>query len=191
MHNSLKDGLVLYHGSYCEVVTPLLEKCAKFKDFGRGFYLTSSKEQAENFLKTSIGKAQISGLIDENQNFGFVSKFEVQLLKCLEIYEFDSADTEWLHCIAAHRRKRCFPEVLEKYKRYDVIAGKIADDQTNTTLAAYISGALGDLGDLETDNYCIKRLLPDKLKDQFCFKTENAIECLKFIGSEKIWLKKD
>ena len=50
----LKDGFVLYHGSYCEVKEPELDKCAKRKDFGQGFYLTSSKEQAESFLRTSL-----------------------------------------------------------------------------------------------------------------------------------------
>ena len=28
------DGLILYHGSYCEVKKPLLERCARRKDFG-------------------------------------------------------------------------------------------------------------------------------------------------------------
>ena len=54
----LKDGLVLYHGSYCEVKDPDLAKCAKRKDFGQEFYLTTSKEQAESFLRTSIAKNQ-------------------------------------------------------------------------------------------------------------------------------------
>ena len=45
----LKDGFVLYHGSYCEVKEPDLAKCAKRKDFGQGFYLTTSKEQAEKY----------------------------------------------------------------------------------------------------------------------------------------------
>lgn len=44
----LYDGMSLYHGSYCEVRMPDLAKCAKGKDFGRRFYLTSSKEQDVN-----------------------------------------------------------------------------------------------------------------------------------------------
>ena len=43
---NLEDGMILYHGSYCVVKNPDLEKCAMYKDFGRGFYLTTSKEQA-------------------------------------------------------------------------------------------------------------------------------------------------
>ncbi len=30
----LSDGLILYHGSYCEVNQPMLEKYSKRKDFG-------------------------------------------------------------------------------------------------------------------------------------------------------------
>ena len=41
----VKDGLILYHGSYCEVKEPDLAKCAKRKDFGRGFYLTTQLNQ--------------------------------------------------------------------------------------------------------------------------------------------------
>lgn len=73
--------------------------------------------------------------------------------------------------------------------KYDIIAGKIADDATNATLTAYLAGAFGTAGDKETDDFCIKQLSPNKLKDQYCFKTEAAIACLKFVESEKIWLK--
>jgi len=33
----LEDGLILYHGSYCEVKEPDLNKCAKRKDLVRAF----------------------------------------------------------------------------------------------------------------------------------------------------------
>ena len=72
----LKDGFVLYHGSYCEVKEPNLAKCAKRKDFGQGFYLTTSKELAESFLRTSIAKAIATGTIEEGQKFGYISTFE-------------------------------------------------------------------------------------------------------------------
>lgn len=52
----LEAGIVLYHGSYCSVENPNLEKCALYKDFGRGFYLTTSKEQAKSFSKISVAR---------------------------------------------------------------------------------------------------------------------------------------
>ena len=54
---------------------------------------------------------------------------------------------------------------------------------------AYIGGAYGGIGDKEADDFCINKLLPNKLKDQYCFKTEEAIRCLEFVGSEEVWLK--
>lgn len=75
----ISDGLVLYHGSYCEVSVPDLKKCAKQKDFGQGFYLTTSKDQAEKFLNTAISKARAGGIIHEEQVYGVISTYEIQL----------------------------------------------------------------------------------------------------------------
>lgn len=46
----LKDGFIFYHGSYCEVKEPDLTQCAKRKDFGQGFYLTTSKENRQQIF---------------------------------------------------------------------------------------------------------------------------------------------
>ena len=73
----ITNGLLLYHGSYCEVPVPDLKKCAKQKDFGQGFYLTTSREQAVRFLNTAISKAKAIGIIDEKQSFGVVSVYKV------------------------------------------------------------------------------------------------------------------
>ncbi len=38
--------MILYHGSNIEITEIDLNKCKPYKDFGRGFYLTTLKEQA-------------------------------------------------------------------------------------------------------------------------------------------------
>ena len=38
----MKDGMLLFHGSYVPVENIDLSKCFSGKDFGRGFYLTST-----------------------------------------------------------------------------------------------------------------------------------------------------
>ena len=186
----LTEGLVLYHGSYCEVSDPNLDKCAKRKDFGRGFYLTSSRQQAERFLKTSIAKASSGGIIESGRNYGFVSSFQVTSIDKLDIHVFKEADIEWLHCVAAHRKRNTFVEIENKMENYDVIVGKIADDATNATLTAYMAGAFGDIGSAAADNFCINQLLPNKLKDQYCFKTVRALKCLKYKGCDKVWMNR-
>ena len=80
-------------------------------------------------------------------------------------------------------------EVEREMARYDIIAEKIAYDATNATLTAYLAGAIGAASDKEADDFCIRQLLPNQFKDQYCFKTEAAIKCLKLVKGEKIWLK--
>lgn len=122
----LIDGMTLYHGSYCEVKQPEIQQGARYKDFGQGFYLTSSKEQAKSFIKTSVKKAALSG--------------------------------------------------------------KIANDNTNATIAAYMALAYGEIGTKSADDMCISLLLPERLQDQFCFRTDTALESVVFVESEQIWL---
>lgn len=182
----LVDGMLLFHGSYCEISAPDLEKCAPYKDFGKGFYLTSSYEQAKNFINTSLKKAKAQKLVNEAQAYGVVTTFQYSESDVTKIKNFNSADSEWLHCIVAHRKNKTFPDIMEELKKYDIITGKIADDATNFTILAYIAGTYGDIGTAEADNLCISRLLPERLEDQYCFRTEKAIACLKYVESEKI-----
>lgn len=141
-------------------------------------------------MKTSLVKAESSGIIKPGQGYSVISVFKVNLKYNLRSCVFQNANSEWLHCIAAHRKKNSFLEVEKEMAGYDVIAGKMADDATNRTLVAYISGAFGDLGSERADDFCISQLLPDRLKNQYCFKTEKALECLRFIEGERIWLEK-
>ena len=49
----LQDGMLLYHGSYIGIPEIDLNRCFGRLDFGRGFYLTSSYEQAYNYVQLS------------------------------------------------------------------------------------------------------------------------------------------
>lgn len=53
----LQDGILLYHGSYIGIPEIDLNRCFGGLDFGRGFYLTSSYEQAYNYVHLSTRKA--------------------------------------------------------------------------------------------------------------------------------------
>ncbi|MDR1358343.1 MAG: DUF3990 domain-containing protein, partial [Coriobacteriales bacterium] len=39
----------LYHGTYCAFDTPSLDFSQPFRDFGRGFYMTTDFSQAQDF----------------------------------------------------------------------------------------------------------------------------------------------
>ena len=38
------------------------------------------------------------------------------------------------------------------------------------------------------DDICIGLLLPERLQDQFCFRTDEALRSLIFVESEQIWM---
>ena len=182
----LNEGMLLYHGSYVTVEKPILDKCAKFKDFGQGFYLTTSLPQARSFAKLSSSRAKNDGLISVSEKMAWISVFQVGDVTSLKTFVFQTADKDWLHCIVAHRRKRQFTEIRRQMKGYAVIGGKVANDDTNATINAYILGVYGRMGSESADNICISLLIPERLKDQFCFRSQKAISCLKYIKSEKV-----
>lgn len=186
----LSGEAVLYHGSYAIVSVPDLQKCARNKDFGRGFYLTTSKKQALSFAKLSTRKAVDRGLADASPQQGFVSRFSVDrdCLGRVSILSFPDANREWLRCVIAHRMRRSSKTDKAPYSSYDIISGKIADDQTNITLALYMDGIFGPMGSDEAEERCIAQLLPQRLKDQHCFRTIAALGCLRYEGWEAVWM---
>lgn len=185
----LKDGMILYHGSYAEIDEIDLDMCDKTKDFGKGFYLTTSKTQAASFIKTSLAKAQQRGLVSENQNYGYVTIYRVHLNAGIKVYEFNGASKEWLYYISANRR-HILKDKLESLIKddiaaNDIVVGKIANDDTNATLNAYLAGTYGAVGEDLSYEIVSSLLKPDRLENQFCFRSENSISVLKKIGVEK------
>ena len=182
MHK-LKTGDILYHASYAEIKNIDLNKCSKGKDFGHGFYLTSSIVQAEDFVKSGVSRAKSRNLIDANQDYGYVNVYELVSADEIDEFDFEDADKQWLHYVAGNRNHRLFVDEVKALGSFNVIGGKIANDQTATTLNLYTGFGYGEPGSTDADDFCIKRLLPDRLQDQYCFKDEKAINSLKFIKS--------
>ena len=187
MVQNLIKGTVLFHGSYCEVQKPELAKCRKFKDFGQGLYLTTDIAQAEKFAITSLKRAKKDGLVTEKQKNAFVTCYTYNPTENDNVMIFKEADVDWLHCIVAHRKKNSFPEIIKMMKEYDIIGGKIANDATNATIIAYIAGTFGETGSSVADEICIRLLLPERLKNQYCFRTEQSLSHLVFEGSRKVY----
>lgn len=61
--------MTLYHGSNVDIQKIEFSKCRPNKDFGKGFYLTSIKEQAERiallFRQFSGGLISVETLVNE------------------------------------------------------------------------------------------------------------------------------
>jgi hypothetical protein len=180
----LTDGMLLYHGSFTEISDIDLGKCKSGKDFGRGFYVTSSYAQAESFVPLSINKQINEGYLSREYSTGYISVFRFHMTPDIAIHTFKAADKEWLHFVASNRRRNLFPTIRSWYSGFDIIGGKIANDRTARTLQLYTSGGYGEPGSQEADDIAIMTLLPNRLADQFCFCSTKAIQTLKFIRSD-------
>ena len=155
----------LYHGSDVKVKEPSIDKCNVGKDFGRGFYLSFNEKQATNFSK--IIKRR------NNSNHSIVNQYTLEDLDGLKIYEFKKADEQWLDCIINYRYKY---KKESKWDKYDVLIGKIADDDTSKVISAYMSGAYGEIGSKQAVSFAVKMFNTRRLEKQICFKTNEALK---------------
>lgn len=182
----LNNKTTLYHGSYVVVDKPDLALCRPHKDFGQGFYLTTSHEQAVRFAKTSVRKAIRRGELPTDTRTGYVSSFEFCQSGNLAVHEFATADASWLHCVVAHRKSGQFVQELESWRDFDVLVGKIANDNTNLVLTVFMNGGYGAIESSKATETALGFLLPDRLQDQVCFRTEAALRSLIFTRCEEI-----
>lgn len=182
----MKNDMLLFHGSYCSVKNPDLSFCKSGRDFGVGFYLTSDLRQAKRFIVSSFYREK-QHLVSP-QVHGFVSVFQFQATQELETHIFSKADALWLEVITGHRRFEDFPKIVEAYRKFDVIAGKVANDKTNAVITAYLTGLYGTVGSKRAVKTAISLLRPYQLVDQFCFRSEKALLSLKHIEVQEYFL---
>ncbi len=186
----LTDGMLLYHGSYVPVEKVDLNKCDAGKDFGRGFYLTADKKQAQSFIKTSLLKAKVRKVISDNQNYGYVTCYKYHAVsEDIPFYEFPDANIEWLWFIALNRRNKLAEALSSMINKTifnsEIIIGKIANDTTNPVITAYLNGLYGEVSEERSAQMAISLLLPNRLKEQYCFLTQRAIGCLETVEVDR------
>ncbi len=157
----------LYHGSTVEVKEPSTSFANRALDFGAGFYLTSSRDQAERWART-VARRRRNGT-------AVVSVFEFDKKTVgenngLSVLTFPRANEEWLEFVVANRQLSYTDKV------YDIVIGPVANDSTIDVINRYMSGEY-------TRSIAIQLLEPQNLTDQYAFLTEKAVGCLAFEGS--------
>lgn len=155
--------MLLYHGSNVEVSNPQILESDRRLDFGKGFYLTSNFDQAKRWAELTVkrretGKATVS-----------VFDFDDTSVSDLKILHFSQAQKEWLEYVTMNRTNQVI-----SHDDYDIVIGPVANDRTMPVISLYFAG----IYDIEET---IKRLMPQKLCDQYAFRTGKAIKKLKFL----------
>jgi len=150
----------LYHGSNVIIDKIDLSLCSPDKDFGKGFYLTDIKRQAEDMAQrrcryTGQGEPCITTYdFDENE----------LISKELNVLLFKKPNERWAQFILDNRKasKTGFTH------NYDIVVGPIADDGVAFQLNRYLRGLI-DMRVL------VKELTYRKLNSQYFFGTERSI----------------
>ena len=149
----------LYHGSTHIVENPIILDVQRMLDFGKGFYTTTSQEQAEKW-------ALIKQKREDDNSKAIVNVYEIdyQLLanSGYNIKIFNQANEEWLDFIVGNRSNNA-------NHSFDIVKGAVANDTLYRTLSLYESGILTKL---ET----ITRLKIHVLFDQISFHNQNVLK---------------
>ena len=160
-------GKILYHGSNMKVDKPMLLKGQRALDFGAGFYLTSSYEQAMKWAKT-VTRRRGNGQAIVN-----IYDLDELRLATLHVLRFNTADGDWLDCVVTTRRGQAV------VGDYDVVIGPVANDSTLPVIDDYMSGNY-------TKEEAVRRLLPQNLTDQYAFKSTEALAALTYKEGDNV-----
>ncbi len=159
--------MILYHGTTLEIKEPAIIKSEIGRDFGFAFYTTNIRDQAERW---AIRRAKIQSRKEKTSVQPLVNIYEWENIDGLKIKEFIDASMEWLEMVV-----KCRSELNFRHD-YDVVIGKIADDNVGETVSYVMQGIM-------RKEDAVKRLKFERINNQIAFCTSKSLLNLKFIRS--------
>ena len=154
--------MTLYHGTNVDFDLIDIEKSNPYKDFGKGFYLTDIKEQAE---RMALRKVKFFGGVPVIQVYDFDER-DLQR-EDLKVKFFSEPSEEWAVFIHNNRNR-----TLDFRHDYDVVIGPIANDGVAYLLGRYEEGTI-------TLPELVRGLEYKQLNNQYFFGTEKALDLLR------------
>ena len=158
----------LYHGSLEVVSEPRIITPNRTLDYGRGFYTTTSYEQAKQWVRRRRGA---------QHPVGYVNVYELAEVLPDEIKQlrFETPTEEWVDFVMRNRTEKGFEH------SFDIVYGPVANDRVYAAFALYESNLLDKEG-------LIRELRTYELVDQFLFHTEQSLQHLTFIEAKEVTL---
>ena len=153
--------MILYHGGTDIIEKPILKKRFAGRDFGTGFYSTDNRSQAEKWAKRQ-------GRIRNQAAVLNVYDFDLDKAKQnLKLKLFTDYSNEWLDMVINCRKDLSFSH------GFDIVYGKIANDDVGETVQAVLDG-------LMPFDFALQKLKFMPSNSQYCFCTDKAIEFIAF-----------
>lgn len=156
--------MLIYHASDVIVEKPDTRHSRLNLDFGKGFYATVLKEQAERYALRFMLRGRK----------GILNIYQYTPVEGFSMKKLDAYDGEWLDFVAACRIGK------DVYRQHDVISGGIANDRVFNTLDLYFSNQM-------TKEEALKRLKFEKPNQQLCFTNQSVIDkCITFLAYKEL-----
>ena len=160
--------MIVYHGSNQIVEHPDVSCSDRNLDFGRGFYVTTVKEQAEKWARRKAG-------FSKDNKRAILNIYEMKEERDGVVFKDfgDDLDT-WIDFVCSCR------DGEQGYREFDVIKGKVANDKVFRVVDMYHSG----IWDKER---ALREIRVYPGYDQIAFITQLAVErLLKFCAFEEV-----
>jgi len=152
----------VYHGSYAKIDEINLSFCHKGRDFGRGFYVTAIRSQAEYWAARKGKWRNTQGEVTE---FGFHEDL-IRIYKLKHLH-FEGYTEDWLDFIIINRDNTSEQQAHD----YDIVEGPVADDEVATRVRDYIRGEI-------TKEQFLSELTYKSTTNQICFCTKQSLNLL-------------
>ncbi len=158
----------LYHGGSDIITVPEIREPERTLDFGKGFYTTSSYEQAEKLVRNRIAnKRWDKGYV--NTYFFDIDRADIDL----KIKRFPAPNEEWVDFVLQNR-------MTEGYSHdFDIVIGPVANDNVYRQFALFEGGII-------SKQSLISELLTYRLVDQFLFHTPESLKHLEYQANNLI-----
>lgn len=150
----------LYHGGSHIIELPEIREPERTLDFGKGFYTTTSYDQAEKLVRNRIG--------NRRWDHGYVNTYLFGLQEAqekLNIKQFENPTEEWVDFVLQNRIEDGFDH------SYDIVIGPVANDNVYRQFALFESGVI-------SKQSLINELMTYRLVDQYLFHTNESLKFL-------------
>ena len=158
----------VFHGSYMVISEIDLTKGRSNLDFGKGFYVTNIRSQAEYWATRAGRFHKTNGIVSE---FEFYERaFTDKMYKVLRFADYNE---EWLDFIILNRD----PITEEQRHDYDIVEGPVANDDVNNRIDDYLAGIVSKADFL-------KELIHHKPTHQICLCTSRSLQMIEPIDKK-------
>ena len=149
--------MTVFHGGVCEIQHPDVVHSKPSVDFGPAFYMTTYRLQAEKWARRRAIRLRTRPIVNEYELSTSWDSFRV--------LQFGDTGEDWFDFVCS-----CRMDGLE-WQNYDIIIGRVANDDVYLTLNKYLDGEM-------TKEAALAELRYSRPNDQIAINSQAALDTL-------------